>query len=256
MNNLSVTLNQSGIGRFFRDSLVNHICYADDLCLIALSSSRMQQFWNLFSLCATNHQLSYNATKSFSLCSKPNRIKLKPPNFALGVKVIPSVDQSKCLGIIISVKNCDADLKRQIKKYYANANMLLCKFSCCSPDVKCCMFKSYCSTMHCSLMRFDSTLTSMRKLKIAYNNGLRWILNVRKYNSASEKFVNLNIPSFDELLQKFVNSFKSRIQDSFNSVVNGIIKSSVPLFSNNFSVVACQRYVCPSVISMTMNVII
>ena len=46
-------------------------------------------------------------------------------------------------------------------------------------------------------------------------------------------FVNLNIPSFDELLRKFVlvYSFKSRIQDSCNSLVNGIVKSSVPLFS-------------------------
>ena len=66
------------------------------------------------------------------------------PDFALGEKVIPSVDQCKYLGIIISVKNCDADLKRQMRKYYANANMLSRKFSYCSPDVKCCMFKSYC----------------------------------------------------------------------------------------------------------------
>ena len=71
----------------------------------------------------------------------------------------------------------------------------------------------------------------MRKLKIACNNGLRRILNLPKYNSASEMFVNLNIPSFDELLRKFVYSVKSRIQDSCNSLVNGIVKSSVPLFS-------------------------
>ena len=111
MNNLSVTLNQSGIGGFLGDSLVNHICYADDLCLIALSSSGMQHLLDLCSVYATNHQLSYNATKSFSLCFKPNRIKIKPPDFALGEKVIPSVDQCKYLGIIISVKNCDADEK-------------------------------------------------------------------------------------------------------------------------------------------------
>ena len=49
--------------------------------------------------------------------------------------------------------------------------------------------------------------------------------------SASEMFVNLNIPSFDELLLKFVFSLRSRIQDSGNSLVNGIVKSSVPLFS-------------------------
>ena len=89
--------------------------------------------------------------------------------------------------------------------------MLLRKFGYCSPDVKCCMFKPYYSTMYCSLMWFDSTVTSMKKLKISYNNGLMRILNLPKYNSASEMFVNSNIPSFDELLQKFVCSFKSRI---------------------------------------------
>ena len=44
-------------------------------------------------------------------------------------------------------------------------------------------------------------------------------------------FANLNIPSFDELLRKFVYSFMSRIQDSGNLLVNGNVKSSVPLFS-------------------------
>ena len=44
-------------------------------------------------------------------------------------------------------------------------------------------------------------------------------------------FVNLNIPSFDELLRKFAYSFRSRIQDSGNLLVNGIVKSPVPLFS-------------------------
>ena len=66
-------------------------------------------------------------------------------------------------------------------------------------------------------------MTSTKKLKIVYINSLR-ILNLPKYNSASEMFVNLNIPSFDELLRKFVYSFRSRIQDSGNSF-------SPPLFS-------------------------
>ena len=101
-----------------------HICCADDLCLIALSSFGMQHLSDFCTLYATNHQLSYNATKSFSLCFKPDRIKIKPPNFAFEEKVIPSVDQCKYFGIILSVKNCDADLKREMRKYYANVNML------------------------------------------------------------------------------------------------------------------------------------
>ena len=41
-------------------------------------------------------------------------------------------------------------------------------------------------------------------------------------------FVNLNIPSYDEFLRKFVYSFRSRIQDSGNSLVNCGVMSSLP----------------------------
>ena len=181
MNNLSVSLNHSGIGGSLGGNLINHLCYADDLYLIALSSSGMQYLLDICDKYATGHQLTYNATKSFTLCFKPKHIKICIPDFVLGKLVIPAVDKCKYLGIIISEANCDGDLKRQMRKYYANANMLLRKFSYCSPDVKCCMIKSYCATMYCSSMWFDSTVTSMKKLKIAYNNGLRRLLNLPKY---------------------------------------------------------------------------
>ena len=93
------------------------------------------------------------------------------------------------------------------------------------------LYKSYCATMYCPSMWFDSTVTAMKKLKIAYNNGLRRLLNLPKYNSASEMFVNLNIPSFGELLRKFVFNFKSRIMNSDKLLVNGIERSATPLFS-------------------------
>ena len=54
--------------------------------------------------------------------------------------------------------------------------------------------------------------------------------------------MNLNIPSFDEILRKCVYSFRSRFQDSGNSLVNCNVKSSPSLFtkiwawwSNNLS---------------------
>ena len=93
------------------------------------------------------------------------------------------------------------------------------------------------------MLVFNTTLhlglLSLTNAKVKY---IKWYLDVvglnldvikpqLEYNSASEMFVNLNIPSFYELLRKFVYSFKSRIQDSCNSLANGIVKSSVPLFS-------------------------
>ena len=127
---------------------------------------------------------------------KPNLIKITSPSFVLGKHVIPAVDKCKYLGIIVSETNCDNDLKRQMRKYYANANIVLRKFSYCSPDVKCCMFKSYWATMYCPSMWFDSTVTATKKLKLHTTMAL--ILNLAKYNSAPEMFVNLNIPSFGE----------------------------------------------------------
>ena len=93
--------------------------------------------------------------KSVALCFKPKHIKIDLPDFVLGKHVIPAVDKYKNLGIIVSESNCNSDLKRQMKKYYGNAYMLLRNCSYCSPNVKCCMFKSYCATMYCSFMWFS-----------------------------------------------------------------------------------------------------
>ena len=43
MDDLSLSLNCSGIGGYIWTTLINHLCYADDLCLISLCSSGMQQ---------------------------------------------------------------------------------------------------------------------------------------------------------------------------------------------------------------------
>ena len=92
MNNLSVSLNHSGIGGSLGGNLIKHLCYADDLCLIALSSSGMQCLLDICDKYATGHQLTYNATQSFTLCFKPKHLKIGLPDFVLGKLVIPAVD--------------------------------------------------------------------------------------------------------------------------------------------------------------------
>ena len=72
----------------------------------------MQKILDTCDAYATSYQLSYNATKSFSLCFKPDLIKNTPPSFVLGKHVIPAIDECKYLGIIVSETNCDNNLKR------------------------------------------------------------------------------------------------------------------------------------------------
>ena len=112
------------------------------------------------------------------------------------------VENCRYLGITISTKNSDLDLKRQMKKY-ANANLLLTKFSSCSVSVKCYLFKTYCSTLYCAPMWFDCTKTALEKLKVAYNNSMRRFMKLPWRNSAGEMFVNLKNCSFDEMLRIF-----------------------------------------------------
>ena len=47
----------------------------------------------------------------------------------------------------------------------------------------------------------------MKNPKIAYNNSLCRFLGISKYNSASQMFANLNIPSFGELFRKYAFRF-------------------------------------------------
>ena len=41
MGDLSVALNNSGIGGNLGDAFLNHLCYTDDICLISLSSDNV-----------------------------------------------------------------------------------------------------------------------------------------------------------------------------------------------------------------------
>ena len=75
-SNLSLSLNLSGIGGSLGSNPINHLGYADDLCLIALSSSRMQCPLDIRDKYVLGHQLSYNVIKSFALSFKLNTTKL------------------------------------------------------------------------------------------------------------------------------------------------------------------------------------
>ena len=107
MDDLSMHLNSSGIGGYLGTALINHLCYADDLCLISLSSSGMQQLLHICNGYATEHQLIYNGSKSFSLCFKRKYLKISPPTFFLDQSKIPLVEQCRYLGTTISIKNSD-----------------------------------------------------------------------------------------------------------------------------------------------------
>ena len=120
MDDLSLKLNCTGIGGYIGTSFMKHLCCADDLCLISLSSSDMQHLLNNCKKYASTYKLLYNGSKSFAICLKKITLKVSSPSFYLDQIKIPTVDQCRYLDITISTNNSDVDLKSQMRKMYAN----------------------------------------------------------------------------------------------------------------------------------------
>ena len=76
MDQLSEKLSASNIEGHIGGKLVNHLCYADDICLISLSSVGMQQLLSICDIYAKEHDLLYNGDKSYSLSLKLNALHL------------------------------------------------------------------------------------------------------------------------------------------------------------------------------------
>ena len=83
------------------------------------------------------------------------------------------------------------------------------------------------SEMYCSIVWYYCSKTALKTLRIAYNNSVRKLLGIPKYNSASEVFVCFNIPSFDELLRDYVYSFRNRLVSSQNCILISICSSTL-----------------------------
>ena len=50
MDDRSVVLNNSGFGGYLGDAFLNHLCYADDICLISLSSDNVFRYYIVYSM--------------------------------------------------------------------------------------------------------------------------------------------------------------------------------------------------------------
>ena len=50
MDDLSLALNNSGIEGYLGDAFLNNLCYADDICLISLSSDNVVRYYIVYSM--------------------------------------------------------------------------------------------------------------------------------------------------------------------------------------------------------------
>jgi hypothetical protein len=119
----------------------------------------------------------------------------------------------------------DNDIKQQCKNLYSRGNILIRNFKKCTDEVKCHLFKTFCSNIYCSALWNKYNVESMRQLKVAYNRVFRILLRLEHRVSMPANFISRRLDPFPVVLRKSISSFRSRILCSGNILLRAIVDS-------------------------------
>ena len=126
MDDLSVLLSHSGIGCHINDVCINHVFYADELCLMA---PYLQELINICYKYSIEKDMNFTALKSFCVAFTPKLFKLTWPSLHNNSLPILYTDTIKYLGYIFRNNNDDVEMLRQMRVIYCRSNRLDCLIS-------------------------------------------------------------------------------------------------------------------------------
>ena len=226
-DDLSIQLSNSRIGCQMNGVMYNHFMYADDTVICAPCPSALQELLKICENHALDNGVLYNVKKTVCMCIKPKLHKrLHVPTFYLNGKSLAVTQQQKYLGVIVTDDlSDDLDIQRQLKAIYSRGNMLIKKFHKCSDDVKLQLFKSYCTNFYAVHLWCNYKKTIYDKVRVAFNNILRRLMNIRRDQSISGYLVQNELDNFKVLLRKSMYRFKSRIDTPENILVRNVAHS-------------------------------
>ena len=149
MDDLSSLLNASRIGCHISDVCINHVFYADDLCLMAPCAIALQELLNICYRYSVEVNLNFNATMSFCVAFTPKHYKLSLPPLFMNISPIMYTDSIKYLGFTFTSNHCDdADILKQMRMLYCRSNRLVRLFNKCSKPVLLELCRSFCTIFY------------------------------------------------------------------------------------------------------------
>ena len=111
---------------------MNHVLYADDICLLAPTASAMQTLLDVCYEYSIVNDILFNHIKSVCTVFKSKAYKLYLPTIFIGTDALKFIKESKYLGFTFSVwKSDDCDMLRQMRLLYAKSDTLLRTFIHC-----------------------------------------------------------------------------------------------------------------------------
>ena len=149
LDDLSNELNNIKAGCYIGEVLLNHLMFADDICVFCPSARWLQRILDVCQAYAESHGIILNCNKTVCMTFEAKSAKsTATPVLKLGGQYGNSVDQYKCLGILLDIElSDDKDYQRQLRYQYYAANKLRASFSR-SNAVKNVLFRSFCTPMY------------------------------------------------------------------------------------------------------------
>ena len=135
-------------GYYFNSMCINHVIYADNICLLAPTANAMQSLLDVCYEYGTENDILFNHIKFICTGFKLKSYKLYLPTAFIGQEALKYVSESKYLEFSFSDSKCDdCDMLCQIRSLYAKSNSLLRTFSHCSIEIKITLFQLTLSSM-------------------------------------------------------------------------------------------------------------
>ena len=220
VNYISVKLNQLDIGCYLNTVSVNHLVYADDLCLISPSLAGLRKLVLVCEAAGDYLSIRFNAEKTVCMRFGPPKYRDIPffPVTLLGSH-LQFVDHVKYLGHTISSDLSDsADMEKAKRAIYARGNSLVRKFGACSENVKISLFGSYMTPIYCCHLWASYTVRQMDAVRTAYNCIFRKLFRISRYDSARVNYVQRSLPTLQEIVRKNTASILARLSSSANHI--------------------------------------
>ena len=169
LDDLSNELNNIKAECYIGEVLLNHLIFADDICVFCPSVRWLQRILDVFQAYADSHGIIFSCNKTVCMTFKAKSAKsTATPLLKLGGQFVKSVDQYKYLGIVLDTElSDDKHIQRQLRYQYCVANKLRASFSRCSNAVKNVLFRSFCTPMYASQLWCNFRKSCMQRLRVA-----------------------------------------------------------------------------------------
>ena len=215
------------VNHIFGSCLLNHLMFADDLCVLCPSARSLQEILDICEAYAKVHGIVFNCKKCVAMTFRVKGMKHElVPSLSLCNSQLAVVGQVKYLGVVIDSLLCDdADILRQLRYQYCSANKLRASFFKCSISVKNVLFRSYCTALYAAHLWCIFKKSTLQRLRVAYNNGFRILYGLSRLDSARTHQVKRCIPTFDALLRKALYAFIRRCRLSSNRLMGALMRS-------------------------------